>query len=276
MESKSQEVSPVTARLGICTSVFGHRHALSPDKIRRLAETDIGWIEVAALQSQHLNIFDSRRVDELADVVSPTSLRVWSVHAPFCGLAMDDPDTRQDGVRKLVQAMRVAERFGAGTVVVHPGRDVPSLDRRREIEWTREGIAAALQSAPTGVTLALETMGLTSLCGPAEEMLQVLGAFPASGLGVCLDTGHVNTGGDVPAYIRRAGERIVTVHLHDNHGDRDAHGLPGEGNVDWPAVLKAFDDARYSGPLMGECGDEGLPAVETAREYARRMVGYGC
>ncbi len=259
---------------GICTSVFGHRHALTAAKIRRLEATGIEWIEIAALQAQHLNVFDERRVDELVAAAAESPLKVWSLHAPFCGIAMDDADTRADGLRKLLQAARVAERFGAGCIVVHPGRDVPSVDRQREVQWTRDAVAGGLDSMPQGMTLALETMGKSSIGGPIDEMLAILEGFDPARSGICLDTGHVNQEGDVIAYTRAVAGRIATVHLHDNYGDHDDHALPGEGNLDWPAVIAAMREAGYLGPLMGECGLENATAEETAEEYVRRMRQY--
>jgi sugar phosphate isomerase/epimerase len=264
----------IAEAIGICTSVVGHRHALTPAKLRMLAESGVEWIEIAALQSQHLNIFDAGRVEELAAALARLQLRVWSLHAPFCGLAMDDADTRADGLRKLLQAARLAERFGALGVVVHPGRDMPSVDRAREVAWTREGIARALDGMPDGVSLALETMGIGSIGGPAHEMLAILEGLDRARVGICLDTGHVNTGGDVLEYIGAVAGHILTVHLHDNYGDRDAHDLPGNGNLDWPALLGALRRAGYGGPLIGECGLERLSSCETATEFIRRMRAY--
>jgi len=262
--------------LGACTSVFGHRDALSAGKLRELAATGIAWVEVAALQTQHVNLFDGKRVDELVAAVEGLPLGVWSLHAPFCGLAMDDAGTRADGLRKLRQAVAVARRFGATAVVVHPGRDVPSVDRRRELSWMREGLERAAADLPPGMVLAVETMGARSLAGPAEEMLEVVGELPADRVGICLDTGHVNQGGDPAAYAAAVAGRIVSVHLHDNAGDRDAHALPGEGNIDWPACLDAIRRAGYRGPWMCEAGIESsnLSAAETVGEFVRRMAAY--
>jgi len=32
----------------------------------------------------------------------------------------------------------------------------------------------------------------------------------------------------------------VQVHVHDNHGVKDEHLWPGEGNIDWPAAIGAL------------------------------------
>lgn len=256
---------------GFCTSVFGHRTALSPAKIRQLQDTGIEWIEIAALQTQHLNVFDDERVGELVAAMETSPLKVWSLHTPFCGIAMDDAETREDGLRKLLQAAEVARRFGARHVVVHPGRDVPSQDRRQEVRWTREALARAVDAVDANVCLGLETMGASSIGGVAEEMLEIIAEFDPSRVGICMDTGHVNIGHDVVEYIRATAGGITTVHLHDNFGDQDAHALPGEGNIDWPGVLAVLGDVGYSGPLICEAGHPELTAPDTVREYVRRM-----
>ncbi|MBN2583456.1 MAG: sugar phosphate isomerase/epimerase [Planctomycetes bacterium] len=260
--------------LGICTSVFGHRDALTAAKVRRLEQTGIAWIEIAALQSHHLNLFDTERVDEIIAAIESSSLKVWSLHAPFSGIAMDDPDTREDGLRKIVQAARVAARFGAKAVVVHPGRDVPSRNRDQEFRWTHEAMGRAVDLTPASVVLAMETMSLESLGGLPDEMLALLDGLDASRVGICLDSGHVHQGRNVPDYIRQVSGRIATVHLHDNYGDHDDHALPGEGNQDWPSVLAALRAAGYDGPLMGECGLEDATPEEAVGEYIRRMSAF--
>jgi len=252
---------------------------MTPAKIEQLRDTGIEWIEIAALQTQHLNLFDDERVGEVVAAVEAGPLKVWSLHAPFCGIAMDDADTREDGLRKLLQAGRVARRFGARCVVVHPGRDVPSLDRRREVRWTREAMARAVDAVDAEIALAIETMGASSLGGAADEMLQIVDGFDTDRVGICMDSGHLNIGRDPVEFIRATAGRITTVHLHDNDGTGDAHALPGEGNIDWPRLLVALRESGYAGPLICEGGQEGMTGSQTVREYARRMrrlLGQAC
>ena len=275
MTTNRKQSNPSRDELGICTSAFGHRNALSPAKVRQLDRCGLEWFEISALEEQHVGVFDSLLVRELVDAVAGMKIRLWSFHAPFCGLAMDDPATRSDGERRLLQSVRVARRFGARTIVVHPGRDVPSVNRKRELGWLREGLARVADAMPPKMQLGLETMGIKTLCGPFDEMLSFLDRLRGAPVGICLDTGHVNQGDDVLAYIRAIAGRIATVHLHDNYGDRDAHAMPGEGNIKWPVVLKALREAGYRGPLMAETGPRDKTAVPSfVADYRRRMLAY--
>ena len=42
------------------------------------------------------------------------------------------------------------------------------------------------------------------------------------------------------------GDRIVSMHVHDNHGTKDEHLWPGDGTIDWPGVREAL--ARLKTP----------------------------
>jgi len=257
--------------LGICTSIVGHRLSLTADKIRHLAATGIGWVELSALQQLHLDLFDVERLDEIHAAIEAAALKVWSIHAPFCGFAMDDADTRADGIRLLVRTLEVCRQFGGRYAVVHPGRDVPSVDRTRELAWTRAAIAQAADLAPDGVAVALETMGASALAGPADEMLAVLDGIDPDRAGICLDTGHVHQGADVVTYIHTVADRIVTLHLHDNHGSRDEHNLPGRGTIDWPPTIAALHTGGYRGVLMCEAGEQDHTLADTITDFTEHM-----
>jgi sugar phosphate isomerase/epimerase len=262
---------PAAHDLGFCTSAFGHRLALTAERLASLASMGLEWAEVAGLQEQHVNAYDSERIDELTQAARAAKLKIWSYHAAFVGLAMDDAPTRLDAVRKTVQAARAARRLGAGIIVVHPGRDVPIVNRKREIRWTIDGLAAIAEKLPPGVKVALETMGAAYLCGPADEMLHVMDGVAGAPVGVCFDSGHVHIGSDPVEYARALEGRIVTVHLHDNHGEKDEHALPGEGDIDWPPLLQAIHEGGYAGPWMCEASPAGKPVRPFVNEYRRRM-----
>jgi len=43
--------------------------------------------------------------------------------------------------------------------------------------------------------------------------------------------------------------------LQDNHGKEDDHLPPGQGMIDWPAVLRALASVGYDGVYMIEISD---------------------
>ena len=104
-------------------------------------------------------------------------------------------------------------------------------------------------------------------------------------VGLLLDTGHLAfAGGDPVAAARRHGARIVHVHCKDVRAPvlrdalaRDASFLaavldgvftvPGDGAIDFAAVLAALRAARYSGWLVVEAEQD--PAKAHPLTYAR-------
>jgi len=51
-------------------------------------------------------------------------------------------------------------------------------------------------------------------------------------------------------------ELVASVHLHDNHGDKDEHLLPYEGSIDWKVAI----------PLLKSAPNGGLPVVLELKE----------
>lgn len=261
-------------KYGVSSGIFGHRDALTPRKIEVLAATELDCIEIAALQDLHVNLWDDSVVNELLESISASRLDVWSIHAPFCGLCMDDPDSRAYGVRRMVHAAECAERFGATRMVVHPGRDTPSVDFERESQWMIDGVNRALDAMPESVVVAIESMEKNSLFDTPEKMLGLIGHFPAERVGVCLDVGHVNLGLDIVPYIEALSGRIVTVHLQDNNGTADNHFLIGDGQIDWTSALDALRRAGYSGVMMSEGDSPSRSLEENITTFIQRIKGF--
>jgi inosose dehydratase len=123
----------------------------------------------------------------------------------------------------------------------------------------------------TVVQTAADVDRLFENCGPS--------------VGLLVDTGHLTYAGDDPVQlIRRHAGRVVHVHCKDIRrgallacNQRDAsfteavlHGLftvPGDGIVDFPAVIKALAAAGYAGWLVQEAEQD--PRVAPPAVYAR-------
>lgn len=92
----------------------------------------------------------------------------------------------------------------------------------------------------------------------AEDMLALCDRLNSERVRICLDTGHANIAGqDVPAMIRRYGDRLAVLHLNDNLGKiepvfEDLHLFPGYGLLDWEAIFSALHEIRYDGTVNME------------------------
>lgn len=103
------------------------------------------------------------------------------------------------------------------------------------------------QAADLGIRLAVEPLNRyeTSLLNTVDQAMAALGPLLGDGLGLALDTYHLNIEEKRPQdAIRRAGAAIAHVQVCGS--DR---GTVGEDHTDWPGILGALDDAGYDGVL---------------------------
>jgi D-psicose/D-tagatose/L-ribulose 3-epimerase len=117
------------------------------------------------------------------------------------------------------------------------------------------------EASSAGVTLAVEPLNRyeTSVINTVEQALDALGPLLGDGLGLALDTYHLNIEEKKPdAAIRAAAGHIAHVQVCGS--DR---GAVGDDHTDWPAMLDALDDAGYEGILGLESftGDNATIAV---------------
>jgi len=89
-----------------------------------------------------------------------------------------------------------------------------------------------------------------------EALMRILSVGDGK-VGLLFDAGHahvaLNQGWcaqeDVAAYVEALGVPIVEMHLHDNHGQRDEHLMPGDGTADLQGALDAAFETGFRGPV---------------------------
>ncbi len=162
-----------------------------------------------------------------------------------------DVAATQDYLRACIDAARllgasvVAGPFYAPTGVTWR-MDVD--ERSGVIRELRENLAPlADEAAESGIRLAVEPLNRyeTSVLNTVEQSLDALGPLIGHGVGLALDTYHLNIEEKRPDdAIRAAGSAIAHVQVCGS--DR---GAVGDDHTDWPGILRALDDAGYRGAL---------------------------
>ena len=181
---------------------------------------------------------------------------------PQRSIASDDPEARQGGLEYLRHCVDVASEMGApivggplyGEPMVFAGRPpVPRSDEdiaaraRRTIDGLAEVAPVARES---GVVFGLEPLNRfeTDVISTTRQAIEVVDAVGDAGLGVMLDTFHMNMEErSIADAIRATGERLVHFQANENH-----RGHPGTGHVDWPSVMRALHQIGYAGPISLE------------------------
>ena len=86
--------------------------------------------------------------------------------------------------------------------------------------------------------------------------------------GVTLDVGHVHclNDGSIVDHIRRWKDKLWNVHIEDMRRGAHEHLMFGDGEMDFPPILKALDEIGYAGGVFVELSRHSHDAVNTARK----------
>jgi sugar phosphate isomerase/epimerase len=137
----------------------------------------------------------------------------------------------------------------------------------------RELLAVAKQE---GVTVCLENMPFLdfSLSSPSD-IVGFIEEINDPFFAMCLDTGHANVcrNWSSPAEaMRKYGNHIKVLHVHDNRGKRDEHTVPFSGTIDWDDFSHALQETDFQGVLSLEC----YPSAKLPQDICEDMYAlYG-
>jgi sugar phosphate isomerase/epimerase len=266
----------MTLRFGYGTNGFAN-HRLD-DALAIIA--DLGYVGVAlTLDHHHLDPFEPdlfRRTRALANRINQLGLAVvvetgaryllnpWHKHAPT--LLDDDPLPRLDFLRL---AVRIGADLGAEAVSFWAGVRPSTVDQtsawRRLVAGCGEVLSAA---AAAEVMLGFEPEPgmLVQTIDEWERLRADLGA-PVH-FGLTLDIGHCQCLEPQPVAdcVRRVAGMLVNVQIDDMRRGVHEHLEFGTGEIDFPSVLRALDDAGYGGLVAVELPRHSHAAPAVARE----------
>ncbi|MGW6023972.1 sugar phosphate isomerase/epimerase family protein [Streptomyces sp. NPDC055099] len=204
-----------------------------------------------------------------------------------------EPHARMAAVDDNKAAIDEAAALGTDTLVlVSGGLPVGSKD----LHGARSRIAEALAelapyAASRGIRLAIEPlhpMFASDRCvvSTLAQALDLAEQFPASQVGVCVDTYHVWWDDRAPAQIDRAGRggRLHAFQLADwitplPEGVLNGRGQLGEGSIDLRAWRALAEKAGYGGPIEVELFNDTLwthPGVKLLTETTQSYVQHAC
>lgn len=259
-----------TSRTGIPHHLSEHQNQLMAEYTRSLMQV-INSMEIDAMECYHSTIWDG---SPLVDIMKESpSVEFWSAHAPYGSWV--DPSSPDESIRKRAveaycESVDMAAKLGAHTVVAHPGAhadyDVPKQAR---IEHSAESLQlVADHAAQYGIQIAIEPLPKDEPGNSLDEVLWMIEQIDRPNVGVNFDVNHLFPASAIPDLIRKAGKRILSVHISDQD-DQERHWLPFAGKLDWSAVLTALSRAGYTGPLIYEAHIKGAKSCE---EVGRKIV----
>jgi sugar phosphate isomerase/epimerase len=250
---------------------------LLPELLSSIAAAGILAIEVFCA-SEHFGYASPQTVRELLGGLEEYQLKLHSLHAPTergstggrssgVPISISDPERirRVDAVDEVKRALEVAETIPFRYLIQHMASSRQSVDPRNQDAAFSSLEHLVLFAKQRGVTIAIENT--LHEFGSPESLAQFVKQTRLHDLRFCFDIGHAHVGNGVAAALELLRDRVVTVHVHDNHGEKDEHLLPFEGSIDWEAALGALAGRPESPALVLELKERspGAPSLDQIR-----------
>ena len=244
---------------------------LNADLLAQIKEHGFSALEIFCSRA-HFDYGSKQEIQALKAGLEAHRMALISLHAPT---SKDTSATRESGiplsiceverVRRIEamdefkRAIDVSEDLPFSRMVLHMGGSRETADPRKRDAAFSSLEHLVLHAHHAGVTLAIENT--SSEMGDPAYLRAFVDETRLTGLRFNFDIGHANLA-DVPAAERLEKgfaplrDLVASVHLHDNHGERDEHLPPYDGSIDWSAAI----------PLLKTAPVESLPVVLELKE----------
>jgi hexulose-6-phosphate isomerase len=190
-------------------------------------------------------------------------------------LSDPDPAVRAKGVAALRGAIDDARLYGADTVLLVPGKvtDPQNENYEQVYERSQAEIRKVIpQATDANVKIAIEVVWNDFITKP-EQLVQYVDDFQTPTVAAYFDCSNMLKY-KVPAatWIRTLGKRMVKFDFK-GYSQTNKWVAIGEGDEDWPEVLKALDDVGYHGWATSEVAGGGEAELRDIAQRMNRVLG---
>lgn len=200
----------------------------------------------------------------------------WNVR-----LSDPSPDVRAKGLKGLLTALDDAKVYGADTVLLVPGKVSNPKRENFEQVWSRSQaeVRKALPAAEKlGVKIAIEVVWNDFLTTP-DQLVQYVDEFHSPYVGAYFDCSNMIKYGVRPGdWIRKLGKRMLKFDFKGfskaKFDRKENPWVPiGEGDEDWPDVLKALEEIGFHGWATAEVAGGGEKELKDVADRMNRCLG---
>jgi sugar phosphate isomerase/epimerase len=231
---------------------------LTPEFLGEVAEHGFPAVEIFCSRA-HFDYASKQEIQTLAGMLRRHGLELASLHAPT---SKDTSAMRESGIPLSVcevervrrveamdefkRAIDVAEELPYQRMVLHMGGSRETADpRKRDAAFsTLEHLV--LHAKHLGVTLCVENT--VSEMGAPAYLRAFVDETRLTGLRFNFDIGHAYMGEEpqeerIAKAFEPMRDLVASVHLHDNHGEKDEHLPPYDGSIDWKNAIPVLKTA---------------------------------
>lgn len=264
-------VHEASMTVGAITTPYNSAGIPVHQAVRRIWREDVDFVDVnvdpGALPPHELR--------ELYRVVHGEGIPVYSVFALY-DLPIVDPQVSREVVASMKRRVDFAVTLGARNLLAGTGRVTEPEDREKawatSVRVMRQ-VAEYCESVGIQVAVELEPFD-SALVNSYETLSRFLQDVGSPACRANLDIAHCALRGISPEQAVRLGDRIIHVHVADCDGVTHHEWVPGRGNVDIAAYVRALSGIGFRGGLSLELEpvDDPDGAVREGVIYLRRLL----
>ncbi|MCX7419337.1 MAG: sugar phosphate isomerase/epimerase [Planctomycetia bacterium] len=190
-------------------------------------------------------------------------------------LSSSDADVRAKGLAALNGAIEDAAFFGCDTVLLVPGVVKDDVTFEQCYERSQAEIKKALPLAEKHkVKICIETVWNNFITKP-EHLISFVDDLKSPWAGAYFDCSNMLKYGVSSAdWIRKLGKRLVKFDFK-GYSHKNSWCKIGEGDEDWPEVLKALGEIGYDGWATSEVGGGGEKELADITARMKKVLQLG-
>lgn len=244
--------------------------------IELLADVPHAWpAGLLEAQKQAIRECLSRHGLEISNVNAFMMNAVNDPRQPYWYPAWTEPYAPYRAIRRehTIRALHLAADLGAPNITTEPGG--PLLEGQ---SW-KDAAAIFYEELMPCVEVA-EKIGVTLLIEPEPELLiekfdqylEFVSRIDSPWIGLNFDIGHAYCVGEDPQdWVARMASHTMHYHFEDIAATRvHKHLIPGRGDIDFAATLKAIEATNYDGWITVEL----YPYIDRPDDAAREAHAY--
>ena len=250
-----------------------------PDEISLFKTLGFDYVEIGIEEPQAAPQILMRQRDEILSSLAKSTLFPLGHTAYWVGFGSSHENVRRGWIEEGKDMIRVASALGIGFLNFHFYSRlgmVGTTEASREtfLKNFASSVAELTQFASEEkVTLMLENVPPEngSPLESIEAFSRVMEAVPR--LEFHLDVAHAYIEGRmkrVTEYLDTFKERLVHIHIHDNHGRHDEHLPLGAGKIDFRKVITILKDIQYDRTITFEVFTSRSDAVRSREFFKNR------
>jgi sugar phosphate isomerase/epimerase len=218
-------------------------------EITKAYELDFEYVEIGIEGPEGNPLIIEKKKNEILKLLQKFKQKPIGHTAYWIDFSSDYEYIRHAWILEAMREIKIAKKIGIDLINFHANLNGMFYGENRKIplhnmiKSLREIVSYAHKYK---IQVMLENVPLSNGIHNLDEFKYIIDSVPS--LFVHLDIPHAFTSGgmkSVIGYINTFKNKIIHVHWHDNHGNRDEHLPIGAGLIDHQKTLKALRSIDY-------------------------------